>query len=60
VEEKRISYRSGFKLTPSRLESIQDRLTDIVKNIADEVNATFTLKYSNGVEKHPSICVKRQ
>jgi hypothetical protein len=52
MEEKRISYRSGFKLTPSRLENIQDRLTEIVKNSADEVKATYTLKYSNGGEKH--------
>lgn len=50
MEEKRAAYQSGFKLTRKRLDNIQDRLTDIMKRIADKVSATFTLKYINGNE----------
>lgn len=53
MEEKRIPYKSGFKLTRSKLDNIQDRLTDIMKRIADKVSATFTLKYINGNETQP-------
>jgi hypothetical protein len=53
MEEKRIPYKSGFKLTRSRLDTIQYRLTYIMKRVADEVIATFTLKYINGDEAQP-------